>query len=182
MKKLMLVLVLLLGVSTAAVAQDVSNVDIFAGYSFIHCGKNGDLKCNLHGWTATFDFNLNNNWAVTADLGGHYDFADNYDEGETRLKYYNYLVGPKYTIGDSETVRPYIHALYGFNHFMPFMPDYAKKVNFVQAYGGGVDVKVNDKIWVRPVQLEWFGIRNLDKVAGANVRFSAGVVLRIGQK
>jgi len=181
MKKLMLVLVLLLGVSTAAVAQDVSNVDVFAGYSFIRCANNGDIKCNLDGWNVAFDFNLSNKWAITADIGGHYDFVYRDDYEQSRMKYHNYLIGPKYTFGDNEIVRPYIHALYGFNHVTP-LPDFAKKVNFVQAYGGGVDVRVNDKIWVRPAQFEWLAIRNHDTVTGSHIRFSAGVILKIGQK
>ena len=184
MKKVMLVLVLLFCASTAAMAQDVSVVDIFAGYSFNRCVKNGDISCDLHGWNAAFDFNMNNNWAITADGSGHYSGREQVREGveETpRTRYHNYLLGPKYTFGSSERVRPYVHALFGFNQVKP-VPEFTKKVNFAQVYGGGVDVKVGDKLWVRPAQVEWFAIRNFDTVTGSHVRFSAGVVIRIGQK
>jgi len=225
MKKLVVFLVLLLGVSTTAVAQDVSVADLFGGYSYIRCGdvgfqrnvggENPKGSCDLHGWNAGVDINFNSNWAVTADVSGHYGQIDlNIDESanyKTRYydaKYLTFIFGPKYTFGVSERVRPYVHALYGFSRVSTSnltrvarvdIPATAtapevkagdssahpnqlsNETNFVQAYGGGVDVKLIGKWSARPVQLDYFVIRRYSNFEN-NLRISAGIVYRIGEK
>jgi len=183
MKKLVLVLVLLPGLSAAAAAQDVSIADMFVGYSFNRC-VNEFTECDLQGWNVAFDFNANNNWAITADVSGHYGTRDVERPYEgTSVKYHNFLVGPKYTFGSSEKVRPYVHALYGLSHISAPAPQTTEN-NFVQAYGGGVDIRLNDKISIRAAQVDYVGIRRVPNVPRfeANVRFSAGITIRLGQK
>jgi len=85
MKKLVLVLALMLCVSTMAVAQDVSVVDVFGAYSFIRCneqtaGVSLYQGCNMKGWNGGVDINLESNWAITIDVSGHYGWKDNYRE------------------------------------------------------------------------------------------------------
>jgi hypothetical protein len=178
MKKLMLVLVLLLGVSTVAVAQNDPVADVFTGYS-LNWGEwesvsgDEDIGGKMNGWNAAINFNVNNNWAVTFDVSGHYLW------GDMNLKYHTFLVGPKYTFGSSEKVRPYVHALYGVNHVNPEKP-FTVENNFVQAYGGGVDVRVTDKVSVRAMQLDYLSIRRYK--FEKNLRFSSGFVFRVGQK
>ncbi|MDR0311859.1 MAG: porin family protein [Acidobacteriota bacterium] len=181
MKKLVLVLVLLLGVSTAASAQDVAVADLFAGYSFNRCVSEA-TECDLNGWNAALDFNVNNNWAITVDVSGYYGtFDDVAPYNGLDVKSHNFLFGPKYTFGSSERVRPYVHALFGINHINPASPATVEN-NFAQAYGGGVDVRLNDKVFVRAVQVDYLGIRREGFKAEDNIRFSAGFVFRLGQK
>jgi opacity protein-like surface antigen len=177
MKKLVLVLVLLLGVSTAASAQDVSIADLFAGYSFNHC-MGESAECGLNGWNAAVDINLVGNWAATVDISGYYG---SFGEEELDVKHHNFLFGPKYTFSIGERVRPYVHALFGINHINSLSPVTVEN-NFSHAYGGGVDVRLNDKLLVRAIQVDYLGIRRNGSLAESNMRFSAGFVLRLGQK
>lgn len=183
MKKFVLVLVLLLGVSTAASAQDVSITDLFAGYSFNRC-VNDTTECDLQGWNAALDFNVNNNWAITVDFSGHYGtYDDEVPYIGADVKSHNFLFGPKYTFGSSERARPYVHALFGINHVNPEAASpLTVENNFTQAYGGGVDVKLSDKVFVRAIQVDYLGIRREGYKAENNFRFAAGFVFRLGQK
>jgi opacity protein-like surface antigen len=183
MKKLVLVAILLLGICSVAVAQDVPTAEIFGGYSFYRCANDSD-SCDLQGWNAAVDLNFNKNWAATVDVSGHYGWLDvpataNYDAYDD-VKNISFLFGPKYTFSKSERVRPYLHALFGLNHVNP-EPQYTVENNFAMAYGGGIDVKVNDKISVRPVQLDYVGVRRFS-VFENNLRYSAGIVFKFGSR
>ena len=158
MKKLVLVLALVLGVSTMAVAQDVSVADIFGAYSISRCeGRDsGDslyTGCDLSGWDGGVDINLDKNWAVTVDVSGYYGWLDNYQEpvlgtsttnvnarGNVRrwgdIRFLNVTGGPRYTFGSSELVRPYVHALFGVNHRNPLSlcKDSSTSTVFVSCY------------------------------------------------
>ncbi|MDR1727709.1 MAG: porin family protein [Acidobacteriota bacterium] len=183
MKKLVLVVVLLLGISSVAMAQDVPVASIFGGYSFYRCNDIAS-SCDLHGWNAAVDFNVNKNWAVTADFDGHYGWLDQTDAQRianewTDVKSHSFLFGPKYTIGSSDKVRPYLHALFGINHVNPDTATVEN--NFAMAYGGGVDIKVNDRLSIRPAQVDYIGVRRFSEFE-ANVRYSGGIVLTFGSK
>ena len=214
MKKLVLFLVLLLGVSTTAVAQDIAVADLFFGYSFYRCFAEareyvaGDAiptdyyatPCQLNGWNAALDFNMNSKWAVTVDASGYYGWHDNWPvryaptnvTGEAAhwrirevieqadVKYFNLMGGPKYTFGSSETVRPYVHALFGVSH-VNTPPQVVVENRFMQAYGGGVDVKLSDKWSVRPIQADYLRVRRYSTYEN-NFRFSAGFIYKIGEK
>ena len=180
MKKLMLVTVLLLGLSSMAVAQDVPAAEVFGGYSFYRC-QDTSVDCDLHGWNAAVDFNFNKNWAVTADVSGQYGWIDNlYPYQWADVKHHNFLFGPRYTISAGDNVRPYVHALFGVNHVNP-KPLFTVENNFAMAFGGGIDVKVNDRVSVRPVQLDYVGVRRYSTIEN-NIRYSAGIVFKLGSR
>ena len=80
MKKLVLFLVSVLGVSTVAAAQNVSIADIYGSYANggFRCDSKV-AKCRLEGWNAGVDINLDKNWAVTVDVSnyaGRQDIVD----------------------------------------------------------------------------------------------------------
>ena len=228
MKKLVLVLALMLCVSTMAVAQDVSVVDVFGAYSFMRCKgqTTGDSRyegCNMNGWNGGVDINLESNWAITIDISGHYGWKDNYRENvggtyqtapapsTTTIttfptnrwadeKIMTIMGGPRYTFAFvNERVHPYVHVLFGVSHVNPgelisetinretgevtARTRYQRVVenNFTQAYGGGINVIVSDKWFVRPVQVDYVALRR----AGAyekSFRIGAGFGYRIGVK
>jgi len=53
--------------------------------------------------------------------------------------------------------------------------------NFAFAIGGGVDIIVNEKFSVRAVQLDYLSVRRYAQLEG-NLRFSAGIVYKFGEK
>jgi len=180
MKKLVLVAFLLFGLSTVAMAQDVSVADVFGGYSFFRCDRD-TIGCDLHGWDAAVDFNFNKNWAVTIDVSALYGTVDS--DARTDIKYHTVFGGPKYTFGSSERVRPYVHALFGVNHINPEKnyPALTVENNLAIAMGGGVDVKVTDRISIRAAQVDYLMIRRFSEYDN-NFRCATGIVFRFGSR
>ncbi|NLT31819.1 MAG: porin family protein [Acidobacteria bacterium] len=166
-------------------AQDVPVADVFGGYSFYRCDAGEDISCNLNGWNVAVDFNATERWSAVMDFTGHYGYLDGpvvtgsgvypwYD-----VKSHNFLFGPRYKIR-TEKVTPFLHALFGINHVNPEEMDLIQN-NLAMAFGGGVDVKVNDKVSVRAIQLDYLTTRT-DFGWTDNLRFSTGVVFHFGSK
>lgn len=189
MKKLVLIAVLLLGFSAMAMAQDVPMAEVFGGYSFFRCDAGDDVSCNFNGWNAAAAFNLNNNWSGVIDISGHYGwygptvvsvrgtntYINWYD-----VKSHNILFGPRYNLR-MEKFTPFAHALFGLNHVNPESYDSVQN-NFAMAFGGGVDVNINDRISLRPAQLDYMTTRVVGADWSNNFRFSAGVVFKFGKR
>jgi len=191
MKKLGLVVILLVGFSAMAVAADVPAVEVFGGYSFLRCETlNSGATCNLNGWSAGAAFNMSENWSGVVDVSGHYGYVDDFSPSFTwfDLKEHTFLFGPRYTIRAGK-LAPFVQALFGINHVNP-EPDYSATTqnNFAMAFGGGVDFAINDRISLRPAQLDYFATRNASLNASAssnfskNLRYSAGIVFKFGKR
>lgn len=186
MKKLVLIAVFLLGLSVMAMAADTPAIEIYGGYSFVRVDTttafaipDNTTDLNMNGWNGSVTFN-GNNWAgFVADFGGYYGTAEDAD-----IRAHSFMFGPKIAIRKG-AITPFVQALFGYARISA---DYEgenvfKENDFAMALGGGLDVNVNDMIAVRPVQVEYFGVK-----AGAtgdfsrNLRYSAGIVLKIGKR
>lgn len=189
MKKLGLVVVLLLSFSVMAVAADVPGIEVFGGYSFFRCdavknGASSGASCNLNGWNAGAAFNLNEHWSGVFDVSGHYGYINNFSPSFTwyDLKSYNFLFGPRYTYRSGK-IAPFAQALFGINHRVP-EPNYPRVYvtnNFAMAFGGGVDFAINDRISIRPAQLDYLTTRYEHELT-KDFRYSAGVVFKFGKR
>jgi len=173
MKKLLLFAVILLGVSALAVAQDVPRAEVFGGYTYLRCDTDDvNSACNLHGWNASAAFNGNKWLGAVADFSGHYGKVV-----DTDLNVYSFLFGPKVTFRTAKAT-PFIQALFGTSRIGL---DDSSEWQFAMTFGGGLDINVNDKIAVRPAQVEYFTTKNGSDFAD-HFRYSAGIVFKIGKQ
>ena len=122
---------------------------------------------------------------------------------------YLYMAGPKYTLRHSR-VEPFAHALFGVAHrrvagdatikldlidkaprgpgpaLNPFLPIAGRRsdTSFAMAIGGGLDVKLADRLWLRAVQVDYVQTRFVQgypvygRANQNNVKVSAGLVFR----
>jgi len=199
MKKLVLATVLLLGLSAMAMAQDVPMAEVFGGYSFYHCDFSAPSNCNFNGWNAAVDFNVNKNWGAVIDVSGFYGYMTNVNTIAPYGKWpyfnsktHNFLFGPRYTFR-TKKVTEFVQVLMGVNHVNP-QSVFAVQNNFAIAFGGGIDVKVNDRISIRPVQIDYitarvvsnggFNSNSTFSTSGFNdnLRFSTGFVFKFGKR
>jgi hypothetical protein len=162
-------------------AQDVPTAEVFGGYSFTRCNINGNTDCNFDGWNAAVDFNVNKNWGAVVDLSGYYGFQRN-TNGYSWFdsKTHNFLFGPRYTFR-AKKVTPFIQGMIGIQHVNPEKA-YMTQNNFAMAIGGGFDVNVNDRISIRPIQLDYFTRRIVSEGFNDNLRFSTGIVFKFGKR
>ena len=136
-------------------AQDFPKAEIFGGYQFTHLES-----VNANGWNASLTGNINRWFGVAADFSGAYKSGEHV---------HTYMFGPVFS-ARSDEVTPFAHALFGG-------ASGGGTNAFAMAFGGGVDVKVADKVAFRLVQGDWLVLRSEGFTSKKNARISTGIVL-----
>lgn len=122
---------------------------------------------------------------------------------------YLYMAGPRYTLRHSR-VEPFAHALFGVAHrrvaadatvvidlidkapngpgsaLNPILPIAGRRsdTSFAMAFGGGLDVKLAGRLWLRAVQVDYVQTRFVQgypvygRANQNNIKVSAGLVFR----
>ena len=142
--------------SQEARAQGAPKYEVFGGYSY----KSDDIireRLNLNGFEASVTRNFSNGLGIEGSVNGHY--------GEHT--HHTYMAGVKYTF-KGDNIRPYVHALAGLDQFE------TSSVGLATAFGGGVDARINDRISIRIVQVDYAPVFYPE--AAHNVRVSTGIV------
>jgi opacity protein-like surface antigen len=183
MKKLLLVAVLLLGFSVMAIAQDTPAVEVFGGYTYMHPDtKDKSIDFNMNGWNASVAFTGNKYLAFVADFGGAYG-SDGGSEDKTSVRFHTIMFGPKVSARVGK-VTPFAQALFGYARLTgkTFQEVQVLRENdFAYTIGGGIDINLNDKIAIRPGQIEYLGVKSQSDILN-NLRYSAGIVFKLGKR
>jgi hypothetical protein len=167
--------------ATASAADEVPTpkYEIGLNYSGLHVNSaNFDNQRNGNGGSGYFEYNLNRTVGLVADFGGYANTRFN-----NRLM--TYMFGPRFNWRHSR-LTPYAQFLFG-GAYAWSDPKYATSQNaFATAAGGGLDYRLTDRIAIKPIQVEYV-MTQIDSANGFgshqnDVRYSAGVVLRLGQK
>jgi len=178
----------------AGYAQEAATPVAEAGfnYSFTRVNPGGSLASyTANGGSGYLEYNLNRVVGLVADLG-----ANNIGTVKgvpVNNTTFTYLFGPRFNWRMSRFT-PYVQTLVGgarfSNAFDPgsTSPLLGRSENtFAAAIGGGVDVRLNDRIALKPIQVEYLMTQlpsefvNVNQVQN-NLRYSAGVVFRFGSK
>ncbi|HTY62216.1 MAG TPA: hypothetical protein VMG30_08145 [Acidobacteriota bacterium] len=186
MKKLVLVAIFLLSFAAIAVAGDTPAVEIFGGYSWVNAPSGlGVDGTNLNGWNGQVAFN-GNKWAgFVADFGGYYgSIEDTYSGESVSVHVHSIMFGPRIAIRRGK-VTPFLQALFGYARITADVQgeDEFKENDFAMAFGGGVDINVAGMVAIRPVQVDYFAIKEGTTGDFINsFRYSAGIVLKLGKR
>jgi len=161
-------------------------------------------RVGFNGFNGSAVYNLNRYFGVKADVSGAYGsnkFTGNFDLGGTPYivnvdsdnSLYNFLGGVQVKDNArSGRLKPFAHALIGAAHGRSkitnfscspstvcagvILPDEASsETGWAGAFGGGLDVRLNNKIQIRAFQVDYNPTR-LDASTQHNVRFSTGIV------
>ena len=134
-------------------------VDSSAGALSLH-GVNFSLARNVNGWLA-----------IVGDGGGYH--LDGFRLGTV-------LAGPRFTVRSGEKASVFGQALFGGAHANAGgrgFPAYHDSVAW--AFGGGLDYRINGRVALRLVQVEYLQTR-LGGAVQHNLRAGAGVILHFG--
>lgn len=181
-------------------------VEVFGGYSYLTTDLDEpdaplDRFDNLDGFNVSATRYLTKSFGVTGDFSAYFsDRAEDFPGGTIRFRSrsFNYLGGPQVKFTNHTRATPFLHALAGVsnNRFAyratatgatsPVVDVSVSVTDFSLALGGGLDVRLNDRVALRAFQVEYNpvflrdrpelntnGGRRLD-----NVRFSIGVVFK----
>ena len=183
MKKSFLVFVFCMLLAGVAFTEEVRRADIFAGYSYMSADMQGSAgstsRQNANGWESSFSVNLHKYFAAETDVSGHY--RGNLLGSGVNIWDYNLLGGPRFNL------RPaFFHVLFGVNHLTGNALDLsASQSNFALAIGGGVQVKVVPRYYVR-TSVDWIRTSNNladptgPRVNQNNFRVSVGLAYHFG--
>lgn len=190
MKRNLLLLAFGLMGSGAAVAQEATTpaAEVGFNYSYVTTMPGGAAASfGSQGGSATFVYNINRVLGVVADLGGYYNGgAANFSPTT-----FSYLFGPRLSLRKSSKFTPYIQALVGGDRVSTSLVDATTGNTQVQndiaaAFGGGLDVRLTDRVAVKPFQIEYLMTQtpNIWSTVNPqnNMRYSAGIVFRFGAK
>ena len=196
MRKFFSVGILVLGLClAAAAADDTPRVQVFGGISFFHADtmglNNQGVKANYVGWDSQFQYNFNKILGLTADVGGNYGrLQPNIPNSHT----YTYVFGPTVSLR-REHATIFAHTLFGGNSTkVVFASGPGNSVSdnaFAMAWGGGIDVKLNDRFALRLGQLDWVYTRYDLSTVNVNglqlkdhqnsIRYAGGITINFGR-
>lgn len=194
---------------TAAQSEPRPRAEIFAGYSLLRTDYEAEQpeppmpvivafsgKQTLNGFNASVTLYLTEGFGLTGDFSGHFKTNSVPDplggNIETKIRIFNVLGGPQYKFRNNSRVRPFVRALIGVAHTRARLEvpslnttDTASSTDFALAIGGGVDVRVSDRVDLRVFQADYNPVflssRNelgFGNMRADNVRFSFGVVIK----
>jgi hypothetical protein len=177
MRRIIFVAGLVAMMSLPTMAQEgTPRLEVFGGYSY--------AGGNFHGWHASATVNVNKWFGVTADFSGYYGGTSepNFEE---RQNVHTYMVGPKISLRRKRVI-PFAYALFGGSRISSRATEFgqqffASDAGSSIALGGGLDVRVNDRIAIRAFQIDYLRVNLFNEVNNRG-RLSFGVVLRFGKK
>jgi opacity protein-like surface antigen len=157
-------------------AQDTSKAEVFGGYSW--------AGGNFHGWNSSVTGNVTKRFGIVADFSGHYG---NELAGSILVKQdaHSFLFGPRFSFR-GKRFTPFVYALFGVTRFHESSTVSGQRFSasdsgFSSALGGGLDVRVNQRVSIRAFQIDYLR-PNFFGEAHNRGRLAFGVVLHLGKK
>lgn len=176
-----------------AAAQEWPRYEASAEYTFTHFStNNGAPPLNANGGSLQFAYNFNRWVSGVAEVGAARlsSFADDTDfpaSSPERNTIVTYIAGPRLTFRRPR-IAPYVQALFGGASVLgSSLIGNRAPAGFAMTAGGGLDVKLNRRVTLRALQVEYFStiIDNFrlegDKWQIA-LRASAGIVFTFGRE
>lgn len=164
-------------VTTSVQGQETPKAEIFGGYSYAGSGSNGfdvSIAGNVNSWLG-----------LVADVGGQYSRFT--DQGFTeRIRTHSFLFGPRISSRKNHRVTPFAHALFGVSKLKTETDEFGPLLSFsdssfAMALGGGLDVRISDRLAIRAIQLDYLRTRFFEE-SQQKGRLSFGLVVRFGRK
>jgi len=193
----------------AAQSDDTSGVEFFAGYSVLRTRYEAEQtnppmpvgvafagRQTLNGFNVSATGYLTKGFGLTGDFSGHFKTHSIPDplggNIDTKIRVFNILGGPQYKFTNNSRVTPFVRILAGVAHTRARLEfpslnstETLSSTDFALAIGGGVDIRVNDRIDLRVFQADYNPIFLSDRnelgfgnTRADNVRFSFGVVFK----
>jgi hypothetical protein len=140
-------------------------------------GFGGSLFCNVKPWIA-----------IGGDFGALFGSTTD-TVGTTKidvsLHRQTYLFGPQFNFYPNDKVKVFVHPLFGVVHdstttiFGTTTTDSSASA-FAMSFGGGVDINLNNRIAIRPIQIDYVPT-HFGGTWQSNYRVASGIVFRLNK-
>jgi hypothetical protein len=194
MKKTLHVLFLTVCFANPSIGQKMDEFQLFGGYSYMRANVQEYFKStpiiysisnrytNLNGWDVSVTENLNHWFGGTLDGSGLYG-SPTLSGMSTSQHAYSLLYGPRF-FHQGHTFAPFGHVLAGATHIRATVSStgpHVSHTSFSLVPGGGLDMRIFSKGWLRLFQVEYFHT-NLQGGSQSQLRVSTGIVLDLYKK
>jgi hypothetical protein len=171
MRKVGLLLLLTALLAVPAMGQDeYPKAEVFGGFSYL----NADLyveRLNAMGWQASVAGNFHKNIGIVADFGGQYKSI-----GGVTGSTYEFMFGPQFN-SRTEKANVFFHGLFGGASARAG----GESVNGLGlGVGGGVDVKISDRLAFRVFQVDYIPT-HIEGAWQGSFRLGVGIVFTSGK-
>jgi outer membrane immunogenic protein len=173
-----------------AYAQPAPRFEAGVDYSYVRSNTPpGGCACfGLNGGGGSLAYYFNRSLAAVADINsGH---SSNIGIGTSDLTLTSYVFGPRYYWHNHSRTTPFVQALLGGAHAnsnslaLRVAGQQTGSNAFASKIGGGVDLPLTQRFWLRPFEANYFlthfnnGVNDHQN----NLQIGAGVVLHFGTK
>jgi opacity protein-like surface antigen len=180
MRKFLLIISVACLLPLAAQAQETPKAEVFGGYSYLRADGDGE-STNVNGWNGSVAVSANKWLSFVSDFSGHYKSFDDGLGSNVDINSHSFLFGPRVS-ARGEKVTPFAHALFGGLRSSAGTSGLSfNDSSFAMALGGGLDVKVSNRVAIRVAQADYFMTRVLGDTQN-NLRISTGLVFRLGSR
>lgn len=165
----------LLALAVPAAAQSDEKGNVAVSYSLMH---DSELEETFPmGWAFAVSSNMGSMFAVVGEVGGNYKSVSVLAT-DVNLRVHSFMGGVRF-MNQSDTVVPFAQVLVGGAHMsVSALGEGDGATRFAIQPGGGVDVRVSDKLRMR-TQGD-FRIINVEDESINEFRFSVGLVFGFG--
>jgi opacity protein-like surface antigen len=172
----LLALVLLFTGMAMAQDQNTPRVEIFGGYSHLVADVNGS-SFNLNGAHVSATESLNSWFGGVLDFSAHYGTLGGLNVNTESIMY-----GALVAYRKSRAITPFAHASFGATRGSAGYLGISKSdTHLGMAFGGGVDVKLTERVSFRVIQADYLQTNFLN-LKQYNIRASSGLVFRLGRR
>jgi opacity protein-like surface antigen len=216
MRKLLFLSTLIALCASLGYAQDRPRPEFFVGYSFESMdsgiksidfagtaipGTSLEQRYKLNGFNVSGTGYLRKWFGITGDFSAGFERRiDNFGTLQTRAEFsvYNITAGPQVKFFSNRRATPFVHALFGVARRslketvdvaaaspITFAED--STTSFAMNLGGGIDVRLNDRIDIRVIQVDYNPIFLKSRIVedvnfpgrtAQGLRFSIGLVFK----
>lgn len=184
MNKFFLLMGIIVSTSIFALAQnsdDYAKNEYYVGFSHQQV-QNVNLRSPFQGFEVSYVRNFHRYFGAKADFSAAYNRNTSTFGGVTiqnKRSVYNYLGGIQIKDNESKSrFKPFAHALFGVgntrNQAISTTTFNQNYTGFAAALGGGLDIKLNDKINFRAFQVDYNPVR-ANGNTNNSARFGIGV-------
>jgi opacity protein-like surface antigen len=157
---------------------------LFGGFSYLRSPD--ETAQNLDGFTSSLFYNITPHVGVGGEFTGVSGSAQVGTTTDVSLQRQLYQFGPQFSFYANPKVSVVVYLLFGGVHDTSKTTIGTSSTSFsanafAMAFGGGVDVNLNNHFAIRPIQFDYVRTR-FGGVWQNNLRFSTGVVVHIGKR
>jgi outer membrane immunogenic protein len=175
-------LLVLLGLSTSAFAQEPTKAEASVGYTYLRANEaSGLCGCfGLNGVSGSFALNMSNSrFSGVVDVG--YQRKGNLNGSGIDLNLLTYMAGPRFSLRGHKLTF-FAQALAG-GATAHSSSAFNNGTNFAGSVGGGANFRITSRFLWRVIEADYLLTRipNGDSNTQNNIRITTGIVVRLGR-